>query len=192
MSNIALFDLDGTLADFDSAMRANMTMLASPGEPDWNPDAEEEEPRHIKFRRRMIKSVPGFWLGLGRMSDGFELLRMAKTVGFNIVILSRGPSQNPLAWKEKIEWCRLNIPYEHSVTLTEDKDLVYGRVLVDDWPPYIRGWLAHRPRGMVIMPGRTWNKGFVHPQVYRYVQETAEATEMTALLAGQLKMPMEE
>lgn len=192
MSNIALFDLDGTLADFDAAMRAHMEALASPGEPLWDPDSEEDEPKHIKFRRRMIKSVPGFWLNLGLMGDGYELLNMAKNVGFDIVILSRGPHQNPLAWKEKIEWCRKNIPFDHSVTLTEDKGLVYGRVLVDDWPPYIKAWLAHRPRGMVIMPARPWNKGFTHPQVYRYVHDKAEPSEMIALLTGQLKLPMEE
>jgi len=54
------------------------------------------------------------------------------------------------------------------VTLTEDKGLVYGKVLVDDWPPYIERWLTWRPRGLVIMPARRWNATFTHPQVLRY------------------------
>jgi len=168
MSNTILFDLDGTLADFDAAMKVHMLALASKGEPPWDPDREGDEPPWIAARRKMIKMVPGFWLNLTQMQDGFELLGMAHRLNANLVILSRGPRQNPLAWKEKIEWCRLNIPFPHEVTLTEDKGLVYGRVLVDDWPPYILAWLAHRPRGRVIMPARRWNEHFTHPQVFRF------------------------
>ncbi len=168
MSNIALFDLDGTLADFDGSMREYMRKLAAPNEPEWDPDREGSEDPWIKARRQMIKTVPGFWLGLAPMPDGFDLLTMARRAGYDIVVLSRGPRQNPLAWKEKIEWARAHILFEHQVTLTEDKGLVYGRVLVDDWPPYLLAWLAHRPRGKVIMPARKWNVDFKHPQVLRY------------------------
>lgn len=178
MSNVALFDLDGTLADFDEAMRRQMALLSSPGEPVWDPDREETEMPWVRMRKRLIKAVPGFWAGLNQMPDGFNLLDMAHQVGYQLVVLSRGPRQNPLAWKEKIEWCRANISYQHSITLTEDKGLVYGRVLVDDWPAYIQSWLAHRPRGKVIMPARRWNESFVHPQVFRYVygDPASEAT----------------
>jgi len=45
--------------------------------------------------------------------------------------------------------------------------MVYGRALVDDWPPYVEAWLEYRPRGLVIMPDRPWNQGFSHPNVVR-------------------------
>jgi 5'-nucleotidase len=180
---VALFDLDGTLADFDLDMRERMVMLAGPGEPSWDPDREGDEPEHIKQRRRIIKSVPGFWTGLRIMSDGFQLMDMAHQIGFRLMILSRGPSQNSLAWKEKIDWCRQNIAFPHEITLTEDKGLVYGRVLVDDWPPYIEQWLAFRPRGQIIMPARRWNASFYGPRIYRYVDRRQDSEVMGILQA---------
>jgi 5'-nucleotidase len=180
---VALLDLDGTLANFDMAMRERMIMLAGPGEPPWNPDREGAEPEHIKQRRRIIKSLPGFWTGLHAMDDGFHLMGMAHQIGFRLMILSRGPSQNSLAWKEKIDWCRQNIAFPHEITLTEDKGLVYGRVLVDDWPPYIEGWLAYRPRGQVIMPARRWNESFQRPNVYRYASRAQDQEVMSILTA---------
>jgi 5'-nucleotidase len=177
MSNIALFDLDGTLADFDGAMRDRMRALSAPNEPEWNPDSEDTEPDYIKARRCMIKNTPGFWAGLKPMADGFDLLGAAHRLGYSPVVLSRGPGQNPNAWKEKVEWSRQSIPFGHGITLTEDKGLVYGRVLVDDWPPYIMAWLKYRPRGMVIMPNRRWNREFSHPQVFRFERDTRGSYE---------------
>jgi hypothetical protein len=43
---------------------------------------------------------------------------------------------------------------------------------VDDWPDYITRWLQWRPRGLVIMPDRPNNKGFDHPQVHRFSEES--------------------
>jgi len=54
------------------------------------------------------------------------------------------------------------------ITITRDKGLVYGKVLVDDWPEYIERWLKWRPRGIVIMPANSANLGFSHRQVLRY------------------------
>lgn len=179
---VALFDLDGTLADFDWAMHERMCQLAGPGEPVWDPDREGDEPEHILQRRRIIKSVPGFWTGLHAMDDGFHVMGMAHQIGFRLMILSRGPSQNSLAWKEKIDWCREKISFPHEITLTEDKGLVYGRVLVDDWPPYIERWLAFRPRGQVIMPARRWNQDFNRPNVYRYAGHPQDDDVMGILL----------
>jgi len=54
------------------------------------------------------------------------------------------------------------------ITMTGNKGLVYGKILVDDFPPYIEAWLKHRPRGLVIMPAHRWNEKFQHPNVLRY------------------------
>lgn len=178
---VALFDLDGTLADFDMAMRTRMYLLAGPNEPVWYPDREDVELEYIRERRRIIKNVPGFWTGLAAMGDGFHLMGMAHQIGFRLMILSRGPSQNSLAWKEKIDWCRESIPFPHEITLTEDKGLVYGRVLVDDWPQYIERWRTFRPRGQVIMPARRWNQDFHRPNVYRYADHSQDDEVMEIL-----------
>jgi 5'-nucleotidase len=166
--SVALFDLDGTLADFDGAMTRGMRALAGPDEPIWTSANEQNEPSYLTARRRLVKQIPGFWSGLPQIQDGFTVLDMARELDFRIMVLSRGPRTNAVAWGEKLEWCRINLPEEVQVTLTEDKGLVYGRVLVDDWPAYILRWLEWRKRGLVIMPNRDWNQGFSHPQVVRY------------------------
>jgi hypothetical protein len=52
--------------------------------------------------------------------------------------------------------------------LTRDKGLVYGTVLVEDYPKYIKRWLKWRKRGLVIMPANEFNGSLRHPQVIRY------------------------
>jgi hypothetical protein len=167
---VALFDIDGTLADFSGAMSRQLEKLRNPVEPKLRYDyyTEGSEPPHITARRRAIKRQPGFWANLERLEDGFQLLSMAQHIGYRVMVLSRGPRQNGPAWGEKLEWCRKNLTDDCQVTITEDKGLVYGKVLVDDWPNYIQRWLEWRKRGLVIMPDRPYNEGFEHPQVIRF------------------------
>lgn len=54
------------------------------------------------------------------------------------------------------------------VTVTEDKSLVYGKILVDDSPEYLLGWLEHHADGLGVVPAQPANKGFEHPKVIRY------------------------
>ena len=184
---VALFDLDGTLADFDGALSKAMNRLAHPCEAPFSSDRYDEgqEPEYITARRRLIKSIPGFWRDLPALADGFRVYGLARTFGYRTMVLSRGPRTNGPAWGEKLEWCRLNLPESCQVTLTEDKGLVYGKVLVDDWPPYIMSWLEFRKRGLVIMPARPWNANFNHPQVLRYVYDVNE-DDVTKYLAARL------
>lgn len=180
---VALFDIDGTLADFDGALTKQMRALASHDEPPWEADrfTEDEEPAYLSARRRLIKQIPGFWTNLPCLPDGFEILEAAIRRGYRIMVLSRGPRTNGPAWGEKLVWCRKNLPWDCQVTLTEDKGLVYGRVLVDDWPPYVERWLAWRKRGYVIMPARSWNEGFTHPQVLRFERGVNDSAAYAAL-----------
>jgi 5'-nucleotidase len=162
---IALIDLDGTLADFDGAMLAALKKLAAPGE-EVNTDQTNELP-HIKARRRLIKSVPGFWSGLPRIEDGFIVLNILRVMGFSLNILSKGPNSNPKAWAEKVQWAQREVP-DAAVTITEDKSLTYGKVLFDDWPGYVEPWLEHRPRGLVIMIEHEWNQDYYHARVFKW------------------------
>ena len=84
-----------------------------------------------------------------------------------IHVLTKGPKSSPNAFTEKVCWCKQHMPGV-PVTLTENKGLVYGRVLVDDWPSYVEAWLKFRARGLVIMPDRPWNQGFEHPNLVRF------------------------
>ena len=75
--------------------------------------------------------------------------------------------------------------------MTEDKGLVYGKVLFDDWPEYITSWLEYRPRGLVIMPNHPHNQGFKHPNVIRYIGSNWEEVR-TALIKVRDRKPGEK
>lgn len=156
---IALVDMDGTLVDYDGVMRRDLEKLRSPGEPEYEPTPGGEFPDWLEARRRVISLQPGWWRALPRLEMGFDILGALQAHGFSIHVLTKGPSRKPAAWSEKVEWCRAHLPPEVEVTVTENKSLSYGRVLVDDWPPYFMGWLTHRPRGVVIVPAQPWNEG---------------------------------
>jgi 5'-nucleotidase len=166
-AKIALFDLDGTLVDYDGAMQRDMLTLQAPGEPRYARKDLKEEDAHLLARRRMIRQLPGWWSSMKRFQLGWDVLAWAKDVGFQPHVLTQGPWNTVGAWTEKVEWCRREL-VDVPVTITQDKSLVYGRVLVDDWPGYVEPWLRKRPRGLVIMPAHPWNETYHHERVIRY------------------------
>lgn len=187
---IGLFDMDGTLCDYDGQMREDLAKIAGPNDPDFNVANLHgpEVPDYIEQRMRFIKNSENWWLNLPKLQLGFDVLKMAVYLDFEIHILTKGPRATTQAWSQKVDWIREKVPdsfkYEHNLfglnyercekethinmTITEDKGLVYGKVLVDDYPPYVERWLSKRPRGLVIMPAHLWNEGFEHPNVVRY------------------------
>lgn len=171
---IALVDMDGTIADFDMAMQRDLAPLASPNDPDLNHSPDDAgEPPWLKARKKLIKNQPNWWRNLARMELNFHVVDLMQDMSFDIHILTKGPWRTTSAWSQKVEWCREHVPYA-SVHITEDKGLMYGKILMDDWPPYIERWLQWRPRGLVIMPAQRWNKDFSHPNVVRWERWNAE------------------
>lgn len=174
IEDVALFDLDGTLADYEKRMSCDLSRLLAPGE---KLSMDDSLP-HVEARMALVKSQPGWWANLPRLESGFKILAKAQALGFEAHILTKGPFKTDNAWTEKRVWCKKNAPGV-LVTVTEDKGLVYGKVLVDDYPDYMLRWLAWRPRGLGIMPARAWNEGFSHPQVIKYdgsnLREVAKA-----------------
>jgi hypothetical protein len=154
---VALVDLDGTLCDCAGALEREMSELRGPNE-GGEDESRWDPPRFIEARRRLVMAVPGFWRNLAPLASGFELLDLLRGVGFDIHILTKGPADNSLAWMEKFEWCRRHVP-DLPIVITENKELVSGAVLVEDWPPYIDTWIGAFPSGLVIIPHQRWNIG---------------------------------
>jgi len=178
---IALLDMDGTLVDYDGPMQADLNRLRHPEEPPYaaHPGGH---PAYIEARMDAIKRQPGWWRGLPELALGRLIVDELRMQGFVIHVLTKGPHRTTSAWMEKVDWCREHFP-DASVTITEDKGLVYGKVLVDDWPPYVQRWLEHRPRGFVIMPAQPWNEKFTHPNVLRFTGDAATRHQMVTRLA---------
>lgn len=150
-SKVALFDLDGTLADYDLAYRVELAKLGLD-----QPSRGTELPRQ-KALRKLIQNQPGFWRNLPRYKPGFDIYEQAFQIGFSPMVLTQGPMGATPAWTEKVEWVKTFLP-DVPLTITRNKSLVYGRVLVDDWPDYFMPWLMVRPRGIVICPLHPWNE----------------------------------
>lgn len=104
--------------------------------------------------------------------------------------MTKGPFHNSNSWSEKVDWCREHVT-DASITMTEDKSLVYGRVLFDDWPQYVESWLEFRPRGVVILPDRPWNQGLEHSQIVRYKNNLPEIENAIAEVANKWKTLIE-
>lgn len=165
--HVALWDLDGTLADYDGSMDEIQNSLRSPEET-WTGRAHAVVTPWMKARIELVRKMPGFWRNLKPLARGFELIEAAKPFEFENHVVSKGPSKNALnAWSEKVEWCNQHVP-DFIVTISGKKQLVYGKVLVDDWPGYFLPWLEARPRGLVIVPAWPWNEGVTHPNLVRY------------------------
>ena len=164
---IALFDLDGTLADYETHMRRDLHRLQGPGEPTY-PLHDRSAPKHFGARLDLIKAQPGWWRGLPKLALGFDILRLAEALGFQVQVLTMGPHNTASAWAEKVQWCHEHIGRSVKVTVTEDKSLVYGKVLVDDTPEFILDWLHRHPAGCGIVPAQPANEGFAHAKVVRY------------------------
>lgn len=174
----ALVDMDGTVADYDWALRRDMEALLSPDEELRCGHDDEDEYPFVKARARLIKSKPDWWYNLPVIDRGMRIVRMMNQTGFRITVLTRGPKPTPNAWTEKLRWVQTNMPTSTRTVITDDeKAIVYGRVLMDDYVPYIEPWLEARPRGIVILPDQPWNKRFKHPRVLRHTDNDLEVRE---------------
>lgn len=167
-NNIALFDLDGTLCDYEKKLIESLEVLRSPEEQPCLEVPKDNAPKYLRERANLIRSSVEWWANLPKFDLGFDILYAAMSLNFRIMILTQGPKRNPNAWAGKKIWIDNNLGPDIDITITRDKGLVYGKILVDDWPEYILRWLEWRPRGLVIMPASQQNKNFTHNQVIRY------------------------
>lgn len=166
IEDVALFDMDGTLCDYDKALLEKLEGLRSPHEPHLL--SMRNAPPYIKKRADMIRASEEWWENLPKFQLGWDVLEVAKSLDYRIMILTQGPRKNPSSWSGKKKWIDKNLGEDVDVTITRDKGLVYGKVLVDDFPGYIKDWLEYRKRGVVIMPANESNQNFTHPNVIRY------------------------
>ena len=166
--NIALFDLDGTLCDYHTRLSEDLEKLRNPVEERYKHPVRDGSPDYIRNRADLIRSTESWWENLPKLQLGWDVLKVARQLDYRTVILTQGPRRNPFSWSGKKKWVDKNLGNDADITITRDKSQVYGRVLVDDFPSYIEGWLKWRNRGLVIMPTNEENRDFKHEQVIRY------------------------
>ena len=189
LDNIGLFDMDGSLVDYEGALRSDLTKLAAPSDPPldclW-----DDSKVWLASRMRLIKSMPGWWRNLPPIESGMMVYHLALHMGFQCQVLTKGPKKHSSAWAEKLEWCQHHLHGDIDVHVVSDKKIVYGKFLFDDYPDYMLRWLKHRPRGLGIMPVTPYNKDFVHPNVLMYDGSNLDAVR-TALESVKNRQPGE-
>lgn len=165
---VALFDMDSTLFDYERKLREDMRKLMAPEESEPDNLWDESKP-HLKERMSLIKSVPGWWKNLPLYKPGWDILNEAILIGFEIEILTKGPASKSLAWAEKVDCIDMHLKGRAVPNIVgKTKHRTYGRVLVDDYPEYVMGWVERRPRGLVVMPAHPYNADCSHPNIVRY------------------------
>ena len=177
---IFLCDLDGTLADYDKKLYEDLKDLMSPDEYIKLPRSlhnESQLPKWLYNLKHFITKNPRWWESLQPIEQNFNLLDAAIEIGFDIRILTKGPSNKPSAWTEKLKWSQKYVP-EAKVIVTEDKSIAYGKVLFDDYPEQALIWLKWRPRGVVLMPDYWYNKLFHHDRVFKYNKDNYEEAKI--------------
>jgi len=180
----ALFDMDGTLADYNLGLYRDLrhmvpyNYLAVIEKHRGNFHRLEELYPWMKASIKVIKKQPNWWLELPKMELGWDIFEAAEEAGFETKILTKGPWSNSVAWKEKVEWVWKHfdgprdspplIIVSGSNVETEAKQGVYGRILVEDYIPYLEPWLAKRPRGLGVLIDSPGNRDWTHPRAVRY------------------------
>lgn len=183
---IFLFDMDGTVADYEEGLRRELLKIQSPDEPFFDIHMSHA-PDWFENRMRLIKKQTNFWLNLPVIEKNIRVLELAEKLGYVLHGLTKGPRSTHSAWSEKLLWCQKNIHPDVDLTVTMDKGLFYGRVLFDDFPPYMNRWLENRPRGLGIMPTTKGNADFNHPNVIKYDGSMESLTIVKDRLKKQLE-----
>jgi 5'-nucleotidase len=164
---IVLYDMDGTLFDYEKALASDLKKLASPGEKTIR-ISFGNNPLYLRERIDLITSNESWWENLPKFQLGWDVLKITQELGYYHTILTQGPRKKPAAWSGKKKCVDKHFGENFDVILTRNKGLIYGKVLVDDFPGYIEKWLKWRKNGQVIMPANEYNKDFKHSQVIRY------------------------
>lgn len=107
-------DMDDVLVDFNSSTKI---------------PANE---KHLYHHPEIYKK--GFFLDLKPMPGAIAFInRLLMVKGFDVRILSQPVSGNPYSYIEKVHWIFSYLPQlADKITLTQDKLLIKGDVLIDD------------------------------------------------------------
>jgi len=166
---VCMLDLDDTLYDYVGQLRRDLERLQSPHEGPLPANFWVKLPPWLKRRIDVVRNQPGWWLNLPRFPLGWHVYDIAVEIGYTVEILTKGPSNNFNAWSEKAERVWRDFGRDTPANVVgSTKRRTYARVLVDDYLPYVLEWLAHRPRGLAIVPAHDYNVDLDHPNAIRY------------------------
>lgn len=150
---VALLDMDGTICDYHGALQHGLSDVFGPEQVVGN-----KIPSPVREKvETLIKCQHGWYRNLKPLPLGLAIYKLLREIGFQIVICSKGSRWSKNSWTEKMEWVAEHLDDDVLMNLTQVKQLVYGRVFVDDYPAHFLPWMERRPRGIVVVPDQSWN-----------------------------------
>jgi len=91
--NIALFDMDGVLVDYDRALRESLEKLRSPFEPSYDGVLHDDAPAYIRARSDLIRSEENWWANLPKFKLGFDIYNLVILLGMKQNLWGTRPGQ---------------------------------------------------------------------------------------------------
>jgi 5'-nucleotidase len=174
IDNVALVDMDGTLCDFHNQLERDLEKVL--GE-----DRQKISPKTLREVEWLIRRDGGWYRNLKPLPLGFQIVDLLKSIGFRIMIMTKSSKESKNAWSEKVAWISEYLP-DVDMMVTMDKGLVYGKVLVDDYPSHFLRWMERRPRGKVVMPVQPWNRDVGSRSNLHPVSSKADLEAITPML----------
>ncbi|HVO43324.1 MAG TPA: 5'-3'-deoxyribonucleotidase [Aggregatilineales bacterium] len=138
---LILVDMDGVLADFESAF----LQIWRTQQPDKVSIALEDRrgfhlvddyPGEYKELIQAIIAAPGFFRSLEPLTGGLEALKTMQDLGHDVLICTSPLENYQYCVPEKYEWVDhyLGQAWVNRIVLTRDKTVINGDVLIDDRP----------------------------------------------------------
>jgi len=158
-------DLDGVLVDFVGGCCRLFGKSLNPYPPGLFYIYEAWEMAPSDFYGELARAGSQFWADLDWLPDGPEVLarvnRHVQDLGHEPVRFLSSPTLDPASWAGKAKWVERHLQDGISrLTLTHDKAELSGpgKVLIDDQPKNVAGWIARHPMHAygLCLP-RPWN-----------------------------------
>ena len=149
-------DMDGVVADFETAMRTNLSSEAKVT-PDENNRFSDQD------WQRILSENPRFYRDLPEMPKARDLmdlaLRFRDSLGYELQMLTAIPRNNDVPWCfwDKFQWMQQrwsDVPV-HFGPYSDDKQHHCGSsdILVDDRPSNCEQWQARGGRAILVRSG---------------------------------------
>ncbi len=130
---VILVDMDNTIADFESAMEAEIQTRHP--EVKWVRDREDQEcPEEFEDKFRAIMCEKGFFRSFKPLPGAVEALHKLQKMGHHVRLCTAPLREYQHCVPEKYAWVEehLGRQWIRNIIITKDKTMVRGDYLVDD------------------------------------------------------------
>lgn len=152
-------DLDGIVTDFYSHLRSRFRQQFGREYPEGVHFPDKMKNPELFADHSAITCSPGFYLTMPPIQGALAAVEHLYRLKHSIHIVTSPHSKFPPSAAEKIEWCKMYLPFlpHKNVTLTSSKHRVLGDVLVDDLPSNLDATRLMQPAAKLVTVDYPYN-----------------------------------